>query len=815
MAGRFTIKRFLGEGGMATVFVAEQPGEPREVALKIMNEDLNADRTFVKRFQREAKAASRVQHPNSVAIIDYGVADGVSYIAMELLDGDDLYALLEREGAITQGRAARILGEVCDALMVAHELGIVHRDLKPENIMLVSDPSHPNGERVKVLDFGIAKLLAPDTSAPIDPRADPNSAVTRAGTFIGTPAYMSPEQCALLPVDTRADIYTCGVLLFQLVTGRLPFEGQTPLHTATLHIHEPAPRPSQIAPQIDPRLEAIILKALAKKPTERHQTARHLASALRKILPDIPDIRVGAGRPGAPSKRPSKVAAGRGNTSVSASAPPPADAPMESAKTVVAPMNQVNLPPAVVRSGGEPPSSRAPSSRHITAEGPASDTGDEARTLVRSMDEAQAMEAAAAAGAPRFGPQKTQVIEPLSAGAKPASPAAPSAAGRQMKPTLKSAGEFGADPVAARSSGIPAIAPGAGAAKGPARPAGAGPTVPGVRPSSPGAPAAGAPRPAAGGAPGAPAPATSGRTTGQPLGIPKLAGSPNPTVVSASTKGKTPPAAVPREEPPPPSPLPPKAGPMPSEVEIPIDLGPPPRVEDEPSDLDSTAVAMPLPIEPTKPARVERPERVSAPEWPPMEAEAPPAQSAVIGNPDAGVSPVGKTVPLLGHVVPVSPNAPNALAAAKAAASAAQAAAAAAQAEAAASPPGPASPPWSGGAPAQEATGGQRAAATTALSGSLPPAKPTALMPPGYEPAGPGRASNVPPPPAAAPIAAPPQTPPVYAPAAPAPLAAPPPAAATTPIGRMSGARGLLIGFLAGALIMAVFALVYALFLRR
>src|SRR6185437_7066984 len=228
VAGRFTIKRFLGEGGMATVFVAEQEGEPREVALKIMNEELTSDRTFVKRFQREAKAAARVQHPNSVTFIDYGVADCLSYIAMELLQGDDLYTLLDRDGAISQLRAARILVEVCDALSVAHELGIVHRDLKPENIMVIADASHPNGERVKVLDFGIAKLLFPD-AVPVDPRVDsrldPPSGVTRAGTFIGTPSYMSPEQCALQSVDTRADIYTCGVLLFQLVTGRLPFEG--------------------------------------------------------------------------------------------------------------------------------------------------------------------------------------------------------------------------------------------------------------------------------------------------------------------------------------------------------------------------------------------------------------------------------------------------------------------------------------------------------------------------------------------------------------------------------------------------------------
>ena len=348
VAGRFTIKRFLGEGGMATVFVAEQDAEPRQVALKIMNEDLNADRTFVKRFQREAKAAARVQHPNSVHIIDYGVAEGISYIAMELLLGDDLYVLLEREGAIAQGRAVRILIEVCDALMVAHELGIVHRDLKPENIMVVPDRASAGGERVKVLDFGIAKLLAPDTVAP-DPRIDPSSAVTRAGTFIGTPAYMSPEQCALLPVDTRADIYTCGVLLFQLVTGRLPFEGQTPLHTATLHIHELAPRPSSFAPAIDQRLEAVIMKALSKKPTDRHQTARHLASTLRKILPDLPDVQVAKVPKAAPGSLRTRT---RGQRPSNAG-PPSSDDRMESAKTMVA-QAQGGAPPAVVLHGGAP-----------------------------------------------------------------------------------------------------------------------------------------------------------------------------------------------------------------------------------------------------------------------------------------------------------------------------------------------------------------------------------------------------------------------------------------------------------------------------
>ncbi len=388
VAGRFTIKSFLGEGGMATVYVAEQAAEPREVALKIMNQDLTNDRTFVRRFEREAKASARVKHACSVQIIDYGVADGLSYIAMELLVGSDLYVLLEQQGSLPQARAVRILIDVCDALIVAHELGIVHRDLKPENIMVIADPTHPSGERVKVLDFGIAKILAADAIAADqgdrrDPRLDPASAVTRAGTFIGTPAYMSPEQCALLPVDTRADIYTCGVLLFQLVTGRLPFEGQTPLHTSVLHIHEPPPSPSSFSPDIDPRLAALILKTLSKRPAERHQTARHLGASLRKLLPDIPETRVGLARGDAhgagTSTRP---------TAVTLDVPPPS-------------------PPRAAPSAGALPGVKTPIGEGRERDDEMPDSSDDQRTLVRTSSADIAVSPrgfAAPPLAPTFGP---------------------------------------------------------------------------------------------------------------------------------------------------------------------------------------------------------------------------------------------------------------------------------------------------------------------------------------------------------------------------------------------------------------------------
>jgi hypothetical protein len=415
VAGRFTIKRFLGEGGMATVFVAEQEGEPREVALKIMNQELTSDRTFVRRFQREAKASSRVKHPSSVQIIDYGVADELSYIAMELLIGDDLYVLLEREGSLSQARAVRILIDVCDALMVAHDLGIVHRDLKPENIMVIADPTHPSGERVKVLDFGIAKLLsaeslAEEQSEGRDQRLDPPSAMTRAGTFIGTPAYMSPEQCALLAVDTRADIYTCGVLLFQLITGKLPFEGQTPLHTATLHVHIPPPAPSSVAPRIDPRLEALILKALAKRPADRHQTALHLGASLRKILPELTEDRVGlqkgdAGGAGS-SKRPTAVT-------------------IDAAKAAAAPPNGPRGGGLDVAAARSQQGSGGPLDGGMGDDDMPPESIDNLRTMIRTsaFDIAVPMGAAAQPRvAPTFGPPPaapTFGAPPLAAGSKP------------------------------------------------------------------------------------------------------------------------------------------------------------------------------------------------------------------------------------------------------------------------------------------------------------------------------------------------------------------------------------------------------------
>jgi serine/threonine-protein kinase len=287
LAGRFRVTGFIGEGAMASVYRAVQEGEPREVALKILHPHLVNDATFVGRFRREARAASRIVHPSSVRIVDYGVDGDVLYIAMELLAGQDLFETLVLERRLSEARAARILAAVADALVVAHDKGIVHRDLKPENIMLLRDERDPSVEHVKVLDFGIAKILEHEPPSSDSAPSSTFGALTNVGTVVGTPAYMSPEQCRGDPVDHRSDLYTCGILLYQLVAGRLPFAGDNAMDFAVKHVRTPPTPPEQIVPGVHRGLAALIMKALAKVPEERQQSAAELRDGLRALLSEL------------------------------------------------------------------------------------------------------------------------------------------------------------------------------------------------------------------------------------------------------------------------------------------------------------------------------------------------------------------------------------------------------------------------------------------------------------------------------------------------------------------------------------------------
>ncbi len=295
----FRITGVIGEGGMATVYRGLSGEKDDEVAVKIMNPDLAKESRFVRRFRREAKAAAMLKHPNTVQILEFGVDQGYVFLAMELLRGHDLAMLLHRERRIPDYRAVQIVIQVCRALSAAHQQSIVHRDLKPDNIMLVRVPSDAEqvvvglgpSDFVKVLDFGIAKILDDEGGERGgDPRAEPitqeKSMLTRVGTIVGTPAYMAPEQGRAEPVDARTDIYACGVLLYELITGRVPFTGETPMQVVMRHVNEPARPPSDHGP-INAELERLIMRALAKYPSERQQSAEEMAFELLALLPKV------------------------------------------------------------------------------------------------------------------------------------------------------------------------------------------------------------------------------------------------------------------------------------------------------------------------------------------------------------------------------------------------------------------------------------------------------------------------------------------------------------------------------------------------
>lgn len=275
----YHILDLIGVGGMGRVYRAEQSVLGRTVAVKIIHPHLLSDDNSAIRFLTEARAASQLNHPNSISVFDFGrTNDGQPYLVMELLKGKDLGIVAHEEGELRLPRIVDVLRQVLAALGEAHDLGIVHRDLKPENIIL--QPQRRGGDLVKVLDFGLAKL-----------RADQPTNVTSPGIVCGTPDYMAPEQGRGDKVDGRADLYSVGVMLFQLLTGRLPFEGDSPTQVVMMHLTVPAPDPRQIAPRrnIPASLAEIVKKALAKKPGQRFADAHEFADALSNALADLDD----------------------------------------------------------------------------------------------------------------------------------------------------------------------------------------------------------------------------------------------------------------------------------------------------------------------------------------------------------------------------------------------------------------------------------------------------------------------------------------------------------------------------------------------
>jgi serine/threonine protein kinase len=252
---------------MGTVYRARRLMIGDSVAVKVLHADQVADPRAVERFRREAQTAARLKHPNAVTVYDFGVStDGLIYLVMELAEGESLRRLIEREGTLTEDSAAEIVRQACAALDEAHRQGVVHRDIKPENILVQTTPS---GMQVKVLDFGIAALR--DITA---------SRLTRTGGVVGTPHYMSPEHCLGEKLDGRSDIYSLGIVIFEMLTGVAPFDSTTPTAIVVQQVNEPPPRLRALNPNVSPAVEAVVLRALEKRREARPQTADELAREL-------------------------------------------------------------------------------------------------------------------------------------------------------------------------------------------------------------------------------------------------------------------------------------------------------------------------------------------------------------------------------------------------------------------------------------------------------------------------------------------------------------------------------------------------------
>jgi serine/threonine-protein kinase len=264
--GRYRIVRKLGSGGMANVYLAEDEDLGRRVAIKILNERYANDDLFIERFRREAKSAAALSHPNIVSVYDRGEAEGTYYIAMEVIEGRSLKELIMTRGPLPIAQALSYTHEILEALRFAHRHGIIHRDIKPHNILI--------GERLKVTDFGIARAGA--------------SQMTEAGSIMGTAQYLSPEQARGAPVTASSDLYSAAIVLYEMLTGKVPFTGDSAIEIAMKHLNDPPKPPSKIRPEIPEELDAVVLRALAKNPEDRYQTAEEFSEDLHRVEAGLP-----------------------------------------------------------------------------------------------------------------------------------------------------------------------------------------------------------------------------------------------------------------------------------------------------------------------------------------------------------------------------------------------------------------------------------------------------------------------------------------------------------------------------------------------
>ena len=267
IADRYEIIRQLGSGGMARVYLAHDRKLDREVAVKILSERYSSDPAFVERFRREATSAAALNHPNIVSVFDRGEADGSYFIVMEHLAGPDLKREIREQGPFTPVEAIDIQLQLLNALAAAHKRDVIHRDVKPQNVMFTDDG------RVKVTDFGIARAGATD--------------LTEAGLIIGTAQYLSPEQAQGREVTAASDCYSAGIVLFEMLTGRVPFDGERPVTVALMQVHDPAPDPRTFVASLPSQLAGVVMRALEKHPSDRYMHAEDFARALKSVRAEL------------------------------------------------------------------------------------------------------------------------------------------------------------------------------------------------------------------------------------------------------------------------------------------------------------------------------------------------------------------------------------------------------------------------------------------------------------------------------------------------------------------------------------------------
>ena len=276
LADRYELSSHIARGGMADVYDGRDTLLDRRVAVKVLHSQFSSDEAFVKRFRREAQAAANLQHPNIVSIYDWGEDEGTYFIVMELIEGRSLRDVVKSEGPLLPRRAVEIASEAAAALAIAHRAGLVHRDIKPGNMMLAPDGT------VKVTDFGIARAW------------DDSSELTRTGAVIGTATYFSPEQAQGEISDERSDVYSLGVVLYEMLVGNPPFSGESPVAVAYQHVQARAEPPTVANPSVPPELETIVMHALEKNPDARYQSAEEIRSDLLLVLQGQPPVAANA-----------------------------------------------------------------------------------------------------------------------------------------------------------------------------------------------------------------------------------------------------------------------------------------------------------------------------------------------------------------------------------------------------------------------------------------------------------------------------------------------------------------------------------------